>query len=342
MWNLLSKFVLPGKNFQRPDGPSKVPAPAASTRIKTGRIWKIFWASTFFLFLGYSGAKAQLVVGETGSLSVTWTNGAMPLNGVTVTASVPSDFTYNFCTGGIFCSENAGIVTWDVGTFAPNQSLTVSYNATVSSCATNSVTIFTSISASSPSTVANAAPLVYSVSCLTDTPTNTPTITFTPTLTPTPTITLTPTQTLSPTFTFTPSPTLTPTNSFTPTVTPTPTNSFTPTNTFTITMTPTITNTFTPTLTFTPTCPINVWPDPYSLRYAHDHSLKISCLPPNSQVYIYDLSGELVNAVNRSGDPTEWQWAKNQNGATVSPGVYFYAIKNGQTVLKRGKFLIVP
>jgi hypothetical protein len=107
-------------------------------------------------------------------------------------------------------------------------------------------------------------------------------------------------------------------------------------------MTPTITNTLTPTATFTPTCPILLWPDPYSVQYAHDHALKISCLPPNGSVAIYDLSGELVNVIHPSGDPTEWLWAKNRNGIPVSPGIYFYVIKDGQTVLQRGKFLITP
>lgn len=44
-----------------------------------------------------------------------------------------------------------------------------------SSCASNSITVFFTISAASPATVINAPPLVYSVSCLTDTPTPSPT-----------------------------------------------------------------------------------------------------------------------------------------------------------------------
>ncbi len=140
----------------------------------------------------------------------------------------------------------------------------------------------------------------------------------------------------------------TPTNSPTNTPTFSPTKSPTPTATFTITFSPTVTPTFTPTLTITPvptstsTCVINVWPNPYSLQWAIDHALRISCLPPGAEVYIYDVSGELVNNFGPSGDPTEWSWAKNLRGQSVSPGIYFYVIKNGQTVLQKGKFLITP
>ncbi len=121
-------------------------------------------------------------------------------------------------------------------------------------------------------------------------------------------------------------------------LTPTPTPTFTPTFTPTLTATPTPTATITPTAT--PTCVIHVWPDPYSPHWAFDHALRISCLPPGAQVFIYTLSGELVNRVSQSGDPTEWVGAKNFSKARpASPGIYYYAvIQQGQTVLQRGKF----
>ncbi len=144
--------------------------------------------------------------------------------------------------------------------------------------------------------------------------------------------------------TVTPPSTLSPTNTVTPTVTQTPTN--TPTNSPTITATITLTATFTTTSSVTPTstppCAIHVWPDPYSPHWALNHSLRISCLPAGAQVFIYTLSGELVNSISQSGDPTEWVGAKNQQGSTVSPGIYYYVIQNGQMVLQRGKFLITP
>ncbi len=112
-------------------------------------------------------------------------------------------------------------------------------------------------------------------------------------------------------------PTTTPTN--TPTITPTPTPTPTPINTFTPTITVTPMNTF----TNTPVCDIQIWPDPYSLQSSYGQALRISCLPAGAQVLIFTVSGELVNMISRSGDPTEWIGAKNRNGATISPGIYY-------------------
>ncbi len=154
--------------------------------------------------------------------------------------------------------------------------------------------------------------------------------TFTPTVTPPSIPTPTPTNT----------PTITPTNS--PTLTPTSTHSFTPSLTATITLSNTPTTTPSVTPTSTPTCVPRVWPDPYGPRFAFDHALRFGCLPAGAQVFIYTLSGELVNRISQSGDPTEWVGAKNQKGATVSPGIYYYVIQNGQKVLQSGKFLITP
>jgi hypothetical protein len=333
MRNPLSKFFFAGKNFHRPNRFPKAPAPIPLTRTQAGRIWKIFWTSAFWGFLGMSGAQAQFVIGQFTEFipSITNPSGNPTVTNVTIIDTLPTDVVYVSCSGAPCAPTAGGAVVWDVGNVPSGTTISVTVTVQITTCNTNTFYDDDTIYYGSPPVAApTPVPISYTVACNTNTPTPTPTITFTPTLTPTATITNTPTVTL------------TPTNSFTPTLTPTPTNSFTPTNTFTVTNTPTITDTFTPTATFTPTCPINVWPDPYSLRYAHDHALKISCLPPNAQVYIYDVSGELVNVISQSGDPTEWQWAKNQNGATVSPGIYFYAIKNGQTVLQRGKFLITP
>ncbi len=127
----------------------------------------------------------------------------------------------------------------------------------------------------------------------------------------------------------------------TPTATPIINTTFTPTTTSTITFTGTPSPTFSPTPTITPPCSIQVWPDPYSIQNAYDHALRIGCLPPGTQVCIYDVSGELVNKIASLGDPTEWIGGKNLNGITVSTGIYYYVVQNGQTVLRRGKFLII-
>ncbi len=104
-------------------------------------------------------------------------------------------------------------------------------------------------------------------------------------------------------------------------------------------MTNTPTPTFTPTWTFTPTCVTHVWPDPFNPIYAFDQALKVDCLPDNSTVSFYTVSGELVASVGEVGGRVEWK-GKNQTGAWVSPGVYYYMIQLGSQVLGKGKFLV--
>ena len=154
-------------------------------------------------------------------------------------------------------------------------------------------------------------------------------VVYIPTNTPTGTPTDSPT--LSPTFTVT----------FTPTATPSPT----PTPTFTLTPTSTPTATATTTPTVTPACVPQVWPDPFNPKYAKDHVLKIGCLTPGSTATLYTLSGEKVWSTDQSafqyGVPYTAVWdGRNQSGASVSPGVYYYVIQEGGQVTQRGKFLV--
>lgn len=297
--------------------------------------------------LGLSAVQAQIVVGGSYSYSVTWTEGSTPLSGVTITANVPSDFTYTSCSGGLNCSENSGAVSWDIGNLSSGQSVTLSYSLIVTSCATNAITIVAALTGTSPVTTETGSPYIVSVACLTNTPTitstptPTPTITLTPTLTNTPTITLTPTATDSPTLTFTPtntlSPTATPTVTLTPTVTNTPTATLTPT----ITNTPTITQTPVPTATPTPVCLIHVWPNPYNPAFAFNGTLKVDCVPPGDWVYLYTVSGELVNKVQEKGGMVQWD-GRNQSNQPAAAGIYFYAVQpSGGPAVQTGKFLLV-
>ena len=161
-------------------------------------------------------------------------------------------------------------------------------------------------------------------------------------LTPTFTPTVTPTPTYSPTFTPTPTPTgtFTPTGSNTMTFTQTPT--ITPTATPTDTPTPTPTWTVLTTATFTPTppCQLHVWPDPFNPTYAVDQALKFGCLPPAAKVSIYTLSGEWVGDAQPVAEGMDEWKGFNKNGAPASAGIYFYVIKNGSTVMDKGKFLL--
>ncbi|HJT23757.1 MAG TPA: hypothetical protein VJ873_04230, partial [bacterium] len=148
----------------------------------------------------------------------------------------------------------------------------------------------------------------------------TPVPTSTATSTPTATPSLTPTATA--TATWTPTPTMTPTN--TPTASPSATPSVTPTQT----------------PTSTPPCQMHVWPDPFNPAKAVGGILKLDCLPLNSTVFLYTLSGELVRTIPSSGGQIGWD-GTNQSGAKAAAGIYFYVIQDGQALLEKGKFLLV-
>jgi hypothetical protein len=156
-------------------------------------------------------------------------------------------------------------------------------------------------------------------------------------LVPSPTATWTPTKTMTPTVTLTPTATLTPTWTLTETLTPTPTPTDTPCGYPGLTCTPTQTPTVTP--TFTPTCPIHLWPNPYNIQFAYNHTLKFDCVPAGSTLEFFTVSGELVYQEAASGYVT-WD-GHNQAGQKVSNGIYFYVVRQGNQVASRGKLLII-
>jgi hypothetical protein len=148
----------------------------------------------------------------------------------------------------------------------------------------------------------------------------------------------------------TPGPTNTPTS--TPVITNTPTMTFTPTNTPTITPTFTATNSPTATPTYTPTCVTNVWPDPYNPKMAVGGTLRFSCMNDQTNVFIYTVSGELVQTINlgtsvtpcTNGDVwgTNYCWnGRNKMGFPVATGIYLYVVEQGTQIIQRGKFLLM-
>ena len=162
-----------------------------------------------------------------------------------------------------------------------------------------------------------------------------------PSYTPLPTDTPGPTNTPA-----TPVITNTPTITSTPTNTPTITNTFTPTSTFTPTNSPTLTP------TYTPTCVTNVWPDPYNPKTAVGGTLRFSCMNDQTNVFIYTVSGELVQTLNlgttttpcTNGEVwgTNYCWnGRNKMGFPVSTGIYVYVVEQGTQIMQRGKFLMV-
>ena len=144
-------------------------------------------------------------------------------------------------------------------------------------------------------------------------------------------------RTRHPDICLTPVPTATPTNTptSTPTLTPTKTPTLTPTTTLTVTSTPTIT----PTVTSTPVG-LHVWPNPFNPRYANGGVLKAYFVPPNSVMSFYSVSGELVNKVGEVGGLIGWD-GRNNFGAMVSSGTYYYVIKNKDSILLKGKVLVL-
>ena len=157
-----------------------------------------------------------------------------------------------------------------------------------------------------------------------------PIYTNTPTATSTNSPTMTPTATPSSTYTRTPT--------FTPSSTPTASATPTPTLSPTSTPTPGASPTFTP-LPGSP-CTLHVWPDPYSPKYAINHSLKFSCLPSGAKVFIYTVSGELAGEADEEGGLAQW-YGKNSSGLPVSPGIYYYSIQSGSQAIASGKVLLM-
>jgi len=151
----------------------------------------------------------------------------------------------------------------------------------------------------------------------------------------------TPSPTNTPSLTATITPTASPTNS--PTLSPTPsiTNTLTLTPTPTITLTPT--NTYTPTISPTPTATppgLHVWPNPFDPKYAVGGVLKAYMVPTGSTMSFYSVSGELVRSVGESGGWIKWD-GRNNNGAMVSTGTYYYVIQSNSTTLLKGKVLVL-
>jgi hypothetical protein len=322
-------------------------------------IQKLLITAAFLFFLSVSWAQAQYSLGDTLSVAITFTADPTAWNSVTVISNFPSELTYNSCTGAP-CSGSAGAVTWIVGNVAQGQVVSLGYTFTITSCSSNTVVIPGPIidvgSPSGASTVLN--PLSFTIICSTDTPTNTvipntPTITDTPTLT----VTSTATSTTTNTFTITDTPTITNTATITDTLTSTgtPTNTATVTPTYTPTNTCTVTPTFSPTPTYTPTCVTYVWPDPYNPKTAVGGTLRFSCMNDQTNVFIYTVSGELVQTLNyktnqtppvpcQSGNMwgTSYCWnGRNSFNFPVATGIYLYVVQQGNQVTQRGKFLLV-
>jgi hypothetical protein len=82
-----------------------------------------------------------------------------------------------------------------------------------------------------------------------------------------------------------------------------------------------------------------IYPNPFSLSVKG--LLKFVNMVPGSLITIYTVSGEIVTSIDCPKVREEWN-GKNRQGASISPGIYFYLITNQNTKqIKRGKIFIV-
>ena len=79
---------------------------------------------------------------------------------------------------------------------------------------------------------------------------------------------------------------------------------------------------------FYPEGQIVVFPNPFNSATAVNGTLKFANMVPGALMQIYTLTGELVYAVD-IGHNVKYYWnLKNRHGSAVSPGIYYWVVKN--------------
>jgi hypothetical protein len=87
--------------------------------------------------------------------------------------------------------------------------------------------------------------------------------------------------------------------------------------------------------------PIIPFPNPYGLGSARDGQLKFANVPPGSIITMFTISGEMVVTIDVPQVRAVWDGKNNHNHA-VSPGVYFYLVKNMYSrQITKGKVFVV-
>jgi hypothetical protein len=244
----------------------------------------------------------------------------------------------------------------DTGTTTPEVSPTITGTFTITTTATLTYTdTLTRTLTLTPTITQTETDTATAID--TDTYTCSPTETKTHTITPTSTVTLAGTKTATITETGTITPTLAVTATRTVTFDATRTFTFTETSTLTQTITasftPPITHTATPTTTTGatttetpspapyPTGDIYIFPNPFNPGTSVSGKLKIINLPLNSKIYIYTLSGELVNFYLAQAPVFLWD-AANIYGQKVSAGIYYCVIyRSTGVLLSSGKIFVI-
>ena len=222
---------------------------------------------------------------------------------------------------GTATRTNTTVIT---NTFTATQTGTPSFTRTVTGTYTRTTT--------STGTNTSIATNTFTV---TQIRTGTPTYSRTKTSTNTFASTSTRTNTQVITNTFTETMTSTQVESVTFTRTVTQTSTYTRTNTPTNTPTSTLTRTSTSIPTFSQTVTssqqltignVIIFPNPYSLS-KHGQGLKFMNVVFNTKIIIYTISGEYVIAINCNDITESWDLINYKN-RIVSPGIYFYIIRD--------------
>ena len=85
-----------------------------------------------------------------------------------------------------------------------------------------------------------------------------------------------------------------------------------------------------------------VYPNPFNKAIAINGTLKFGNIMPGSWLYVTTLSGEIVASVDM-GENIRYEWdCMNRFDSEISPGIYFYVIKNKYSYMTfTGKIFVV-
>jgi flagellar hook assembly protein FlgD len=85
---------------------------------------------------------------------------------------------------------------------------------------------------------------------------------------------------------------------------------------------------------------IVIYPNPFCPATAVGHVLKIDNLPPDTEIKIYTVTGELIRKFVSKAPRETWDGA-NEQGSQVVAGIYLYVINCSNSEKIVGKLFIV-
>lgn len=82
-----------------------------------------------------------------------------------------------------------------------------------------------------------------------------------------------------------------------------------------------------------------IWPHPFNIENSSDGKLRIRPVPLGSKVSVYSVDRRLVAHMEVISDTATWD-GKSDSGRRVAPGVYFYVVQVGKTVVSLGRLYV--